>query len=407
VLADQSPATQLRSLVLPNRSYPGIMICPYAVGQFLGERDSITGRSPAANISTPIYAYLPAQERMKGLANVAAKVPFSAMRSEYDSNSIRNCPGAINLDGNFEPNYSQQSTGRLPTLLGPIGSTASNWLVRNTEDISNWYGQPRPTPAGWNQCQIFDINTVAAGTPDRCNIMKDIGNPGVVRIQELNELISTDLYNRLRTDCSKYPLVRSADCGAVIGGPFTREGGYSVFDPAFFQTDASVGVSLVGYALILYDSDDGPPKELDFSVVGTDAMSSTQKVSSRTIFERQSTKVSTKYWDVQVQISIQHRYLTAADALAGRYTTKKEVSYLWLGLPTGFNPINIQFSSLFTTVFDDQVAVTALATFVAIVSFAVTIWGKRDTAVNICQFVWKKYSECRARKETVQDVPLK
>ncbi len=137
-------------------------------------------------------------------------------------------------------------------------------------------------------------------------------------------------------------------------------------------------------------------------------MSSTQKVSSRTIFFRswRDTKSVTTYWDVHVQISIQNRYLTAADALFGRYTTEKDISYLWIPSPL-YPSINIQFTSLLTTLFDDQVAVTALATFVAIATFAGTIWGKRDSAVDICQFVWKKYREYRARKETVQDVPLK
>jgi hypothetical protein len=386
--------------MLPNRSYPGIMVCPFAFGQFLGPRTP-GGRAPEANINTPIYAYLPAKQRVN--TNIPGyldkyRVPFSAMRSEYDSNAIRNCPGAVNLDGK----QYEYSSGILPALLGPIGSTASNWLVRNTADYSNSYGPP--TPAGWNQCHIFDVNTVAAGTPDRCNIMKDIGYPGVVRIQELQELIGSTEFN---PRCSEYPAMTGA-CSAIIGGPFTREGGYSIYDPNLFQTTAAGGVTGVGFAVILYDSEDGPPKELDFSVVGTDAMSSTQKVSSRTIFFRSwsDTKSVTTYWDVHVQISIQNRYSTAADALFGRYTTKKDISYLWIPSPL-YPSINIQFTSLLTTLFDDQVAVTALATFVAIATFAGTIWGKRDSAVDICQFVWKKYREYRARKETVQDVPLK
>ena len=93
--------------------------------------------------------------------------------------------------------------------------------------------------------------------------------------------------------------------------------------------------------------------------------------------------------------------------LEGPTATFLTLEYLWvLASPLSlisFNQVNIQFSSLMTTIFDDQVAVTALATFVAIVTFAGTIWGKRDTVVDICQFVWKKYREHRAP----QDVPLK
>ncbi len=368
----------------------------------------------AANIKTPIYAYLPAKQRVN--FNIPGyldkyRVPFSAMRSDYDSNAIRNCPGAVNLDNDFGSYYSQ-STGSLPTLLGPVGSTASTWLVRNTEQLESY---DLGTPAGWNQCHIFDINTVVAGTPDQCNIMKEIGKENalttpVIRIQESQELIGS---TAIDPRCSEYPANTGA-CSAVIGAPFTREGGYSVYDPNFFQTSAK-SVSSVGFAVILYNSDDGPPKELDFSRVGTDAMSSTQPVSSRTIFTRfnyidsVSSPMVNEYWNVEVQLSVRNRYLTAADALASRYTHQTKFSYTWTPAPLSsrFNHINIQFKTLESSVLDDQVAVTALATFVAIVTFAGTIWGKRDTAVDICQFVWKKYREYRARKETVQDVPLK
>ncbi len=387
------------------------MVCPFgATGQILGPRVGPGGRSPEANINTPIYAYLPAIKRIPKTPDRLNKfkVPFSAMRSEYVSDAIRNCPGAVNLDSDFprsQATYMDSSTGGLPTLLGPIGSTASTWLVRNTQDISNAYNQKPPTPAGWNQCHIFDINSVVAGTPDRCNIMKDIGNDGVIRIQELEELIGRS--NKVDPRCSQYPPLYpdSDNCNAIIGGPFTREGGASVYDPQAFIDQSQSSVVRVGFAVILYNADDGPPKELNFERVGTDSMSSTQKVSSRVIFTRFFDRVDTQYWDVQVQLSIQNRYSSAADALAGRYTTQKNFSYLWVPASPSlsFNHVNIQFSSLLTTIFDDQVAVTALATFVAIVTFAGTIWGKRDTVVDICQFVWKKYRKHRAP----QDVPLK
>jgi hypothetical protein len=369
--SDRNPFTASQSVILPNRSFPGLMICPFVTYQPLGPK--VRGQVPTPDINNSIYAYLPS--RIQNLR--PRKESFSPMRIFGNTTGIVGCKGAVNVDAT-ELGETMINGMRSSAILGSPGA-AKTLLVRDTQDLTYDYQSTFPTPSGWNQCQIYDINTEPKSS-GVCNIANDVGNLGTlsVDLELMDENAIRDVWGideyKETTFCSTN--LNSGTCNAIVGGPAHQR------PCAFLDPQCYPPASL---ALILYNPDVGPPTKLDFSKVGSGGMSSdpNNQVSSRFLFTADAGKIGLRpiayYWNVRVTLSRLNVFASASDAFYRRYTQSTFYSYAWyqgdksrMGTPGGM--VNIEFDSKFTNSQTDQVSLTALGAFVAIAGFVGAVW---------------------------------
>jgi hypothetical protein len=370
--SDKNPFTASQSVILPNRSFPGLMICPFI-------RHLTLGRVAATpDINDPIYFFL--SSRYKD------EPTFSPMRIFGNATGIADCPGAVNVDERGGPMINGLRSSAI------LGSPAKTVLVRDTQDLTYQYGGKGPTPSGWNQCQIYDINTEPK-ISGVCNVANDVGNLGTLSVD--TSVIDENAINEVWGQYGDLTKCSSGGCPGKFVGPSTRSS-----TPCSFLDRTCVG--LANLALILYNPYNGPPTKLDFSKVGSDGMSSdpNNQVSSRYLFRGDGyNRPVAYYWDVRVTLSRFNVFASASDALYRRYTTSTFYSYGWSAgekarMGTQGGMVNIEFDSKFTNLQTDQVSLTALGAFVAIAGFIGAVWEAqfkvKPAIVQIRRFLKKR-----------------
>jgi hypothetical protein len=439
--AYENPATQV-SVINANRTFPGIMICPYSFNAnryFLG--DVRVGLCPKwASDATLSFTFAPGLDSIR-LWNTNTEVASKRQ-------SASECPNVLSaVDPSGGNSYLLYPPFPVPKRLDGFLDLTSGLkvTVKNTEkptlscefDYMNPSVQnPCKNPAdadtfpylcpSWTppqvECLVFDPNHFEEqakkhGIDPKCNPLKEIKPNSLESVQMSFGAFGMGDPFKKKTGYAYKGLIPQPNATNKAFRDLPQNFFISTND--MFLKDRNVfdmNISFNGLTAVIYDASNGIPKELDFSGATTRTMS--EQVDSLIVFAMKCDDQSNVQscgaeplmpQEVEVTTTFEEIFTNQLRTQSTRYYNQSVVTAIsnlprTVGIPNTFLNIwslSMSFSTDTSTNRKQVLSVNIVTTVSVILSIATSIWGARPKIKEAIQVASAKAQELLFKRGSV------